>query len=242
MYIDHTTDITYYFNQIKYLPLLTREEEKTLAVKYYTEKCQDAAYRLITANLRFVVKMAYSYKKRFNQCDLKDLIQDGNIGLMKALKKFDPFKGIRFISFAVYDIRDALQKSIVNNHMILSGVAKSLTSNMFQRQGQKKLPHVQNLINYSHSDNFIDKDVIEENHVLLLSQDISVSEELEKKQENSLAQNLLSCLSDRERYIIQKNVMEDVPLEDVGKELKLSKQRVHQLKNTALKKLREQKI
>ena len=88
-----------YCGQINLLPLLTPEEEFTLAARYRKYNDQESAHRLITSNLRFVVKVAYEYKTY--GIKLVDLIQEGNIGLMMAVKKFDPHKGYRFIQVEV---------------------------------------------------------------------------------------------------------------------------------------------
>ena len=85
-----------YLVQINQFPLLTQEEEFKLAVRYRKHNDIDAAHKLITSNLRFVVKVAFEYKSY--RVKLLDLIQEGNIGLMMAVKKFNPHKGYRFIS------------------------------------------------------------------------------------------------------------------------------------------------
>ena len=89
-----------YMIQINQFPLLTREEEFKLAVKYRKYDDIEAAQQLITSNLRFVVKVAFEYKSY--GVKLQDLIQEGNIGLMMAVKKFNPYKGYRFISYAIW--------------------------------------------------------------------------------------------------------------------------------------------
>lgn len=102
-----------YMNQINRFALLTREEEYELAQRY--RQCGDveAAHRLICANLRFVVKIAQEY--RAYGMRLLDMVQEGNIGLMMAVKKFDPEKGIRLISYAVWWIRAYIQNFIIRS-------------------------------------------------------------------------------------------------------------------------------
>jgi RNA polymerase sigma-32 factor len=92
-----------YLAEIRRYPLLTPEEEHALAVRYRERGDIDAAYRLVTANLRLVVMIARRYENAFR--NLFDLVQEGNIGLMEAVKKFDPYRGIRFPSYAVWWIR-----------------------------------------------------------------------------------------------------------------------------------------
>ena len=102
-----------YLSEINRFPLLTVDEEQRLARIYRTESDTRAAHQLVTANLRFVVKVAYEY--RSYGFKMADLIQEGNIGLMKAVQKFDPDKGIRLISYAVWWIRAYIQNYILKS-------------------------------------------------------------------------------------------------------------------------------
>jgi RNA polymerase sigma-32 factor len=102
-----------YLSEINRFPLLTVEEEQSLARHFRQEGDTRAAHRLVTANLRFVVKVAYEY--RSYGFKMADLIQEGNIGLMKAVQKFDPDKGIRLISYAVWWIRAYIQNYILKS-------------------------------------------------------------------------------------------------------------------------------
>ncbi len=102
-----------YLSEINQYPLLTQEEEQALARRYRDHGDEEAGARLITANLRFVVKVSYEY--RSYGIKMSDLIQEGNIGLMKAVQKFDPDKGIRLISYAVWWIRAYIQNYILKS-------------------------------------------------------------------------------------------------------------------------------
>ena len=102
-----------YLTEINRFPLLTPEEEKRLACAYRDRGDTRAAHRLVTANLRFVVKVAYGY--RSYGLRMPDLVQEGNIGLMKAVQKFDPDLGIRLISYAVWWIRAYIQNHILRS-------------------------------------------------------------------------------------------------------------------------------
>ena len=86
-----------YLTEIRRFPLLSREEEHRLAVEYKEYGNVEAAYKLVTANLRLVVMIAREYQKAFKT--LLDLIQEGNMGLMEAVKNFDPYRGVRFPSY-----------------------------------------------------------------------------------------------------------------------------------------------
>lgn len=100
-----------YLTEISRFPLLSPEEERALALRYREGNDVEAAHKLVTSNLRFVVKVAYEYSGYGVR--LSDLIQEGNIGLMHAVKKFDPRKGYRLISYAVWWIRAYIQNFIL---------------------------------------------------------------------------------------------------------------------------------
>ncbi len=102
-----------YLSEINRFSLLTVEEEQRLARRFCADGDTRAAHRLVTANLRFVVKVAYEYRSYGFR--MADLIQEGNIGLMKAVQKFDPDKGIRLISYAVWWIRAYIQNYILKS-------------------------------------------------------------------------------------------------------------------------------
>jgi len=103
----------HYMAQVNRFDLLSPEEEVALARRYRDEGDLAAAERLVTANLRFVVKVAHEYRNY--GCKLLDLVQEGNIGLMLAVKKFDPERGIRLISYAVWWIRAYIQNFIIKS-------------------------------------------------------------------------------------------------------------------------------
>src|SRR5512132_320219 len=108
-----TGSLAMYLAEINKYPLLTVDEEQRRARLYAKSGDLDAAHKLVTSNLRFVVKVAYEY--RSYGIKMADLIQEGNIGLMKAVQKFDPDKGIRLISYAVWWIRAYIQNYILKS-------------------------------------------------------------------------------------------------------------------------------
>ncbi len=112
-YPSTSTSLETYLSEINRFPLLTVDEEQRLAREYKQLGETRAAHRLITANLRFVVKVAYEYRSYGFR--MADLIQEGNIGLMKAVQKFDADKGIRLISYAVWWIRAYIQNYILRS-------------------------------------------------------------------------------------------------------------------------------
>jgi RNA polymerase sigma-32 factor len=102
-----------YLAEIRRFPLLTREEEIEVAKRYQTTHSREDAIKLVTANLRLVVKIAHEFARASR--NLLDLIQEGNIGLMEAVKSFDPYRGIRFPSYAVWWIRAYIIRYLMNN-------------------------------------------------------------------------------------------------------------------------------
>jgi RNA polymerase sigma-32 factor len=102
-----------YLQEINRYPLLSVDQEKRLARQWVDEGDLDAAHKLATSNLRFVVKISYEYRRYGIR--LTDLIQEGNIGLIMAVKKFDPDRGVRLISYAVWWIRAQIQNFILQS-------------------------------------------------------------------------------------------------------------------------------
>lgn len=126
-----------YLAEIRRYPLLTREEEHRLAVEYKEFGTIEAAYKLVTSNLRLVVMIAREYQKAFR--NLLDLIQEGNIGLMEAVKNFDPYRGIRFPSYAVWWIRAYIIRYIMSDwRMVKIGTTQAQRKLFFNLQKEKQ--------------------------------------------------------------------------------------------------------
>jgi RNA polymerase sigma-32 factor len=102
-----------YLADIRRFPLLTREEEIELGRRYKTTRDPEAAYKLVTGNLRLVVKIAREFSRATR--NLLDLVQEGNIGLMEAVRNFDPYRGIRFPSYAVWWVRAYIYRYLMAN-------------------------------------------------------------------------------------------------------------------------------
>lgn len=105
--------LTRYVQEIRRYPLLSREEEHKLAVLYAKTRDPRLGKRLITSNLRLVVKIAHEYRRAYKH--LLDLIQEGNIGLVQAVEKYDPYRGVKLSSYAAWWIRAYMLKFILNN-------------------------------------------------------------------------------------------------------------------------------
>jgi RNA polymerase sigma-32 factor len=125
-----------YLAEIRRHPLLTREEEHDLAVRFQRDRDVEAAYRLVTGNLRLVVMIAREYQRSFRA--LLDLIQEGNIGLMEAVKNFDPYRGVRFPSYAVWWIRAYIIRYVMNNwRLVKLGTTQAQRKLFFNLQKEK---------------------------------------------------------------------------------------------------------
>jgi len=106
-------DIESYLASVHSIPILTKEQEQELAIKLYENDDLDAARQLVIHHLRFVVHIARSYQGY--GLPLADIIQEGNVGLMKAVNKFDPHKGVKVVSFAVHWIKAEIHEYILRN-------------------------------------------------------------------------------------------------------------------------------
>ncbi len=236
-----TNAIELYISQINQFTLLTPEEEFKLAVRFKKHNDMDAAEKLVTSNLRFVVKIAHEYRNY--GVKLLDLIQEGNVGLMHAVKKFDPYKGYRLISYAVWWIRAYMQNYIIKTWSLVKiGTTQAQRKLFFKlNQAKKKL---QNMAEKSPEfaeiaeSLSVKKAEIEEMDVRLNSRDLSLDAFIDEdgelthincladkseNQEDALIRHeetavvkrnvagALAKLSDREAYIIQRRVMAENP-------------------------------
>jgi RNA polymerase sigma-32 factor len=134
-----------YLAEIRRFPLLGRDEEHRLAVRYKEYEDVQAAYKLVTSNLRLVVMIAREYQKAFK--NLLDLIQEGNMGLMEAVKNFDPYRGVRFPSYAVWWIRAYMIRYIMNDwRMVKIGTTQAQRKLFFNLQKEKEKIESEGLI------------------------------------------------------------------------------------------------
>jgi RNA polymerase sigma-32 factor len=231
-----------YLVQINQFPLLTQEEEFKLAVRYRKHNDIDAAQKLITSNLKFVVKVAFEYKSY--RVKLLDLIQEGNIGLMMAVKKFNPHKGYRFISYAIWWIRAYIQNFIIKTWSLVKIGTTQAQKKLFYKIGKirKALESDgENEKKYellAHDLDVAKEDIIEMEqrmaardlsldapldegqeltHLDLLKEDSpnqeeALAQEEEKKIREHEVQNAMKRLSEKEVYVIQNRIMAEDPL------------------------------
>lgn len=129
----------HYLREISQHRLLSREETEELAVRFREDKDPDAAYQLVTSNLRLVVKVAMDFQKYWMH-NFLDLIQEGNVGLVQAVKKFDPYRGVKFSYYAAYWIRAYILKFIMDNwRLVKIGTTQAQRKLFFSLNKEKKL-------------------------------------------------------------------------------------------------------
>jgi RNA polymerase sigma-32 factor len=124
-----------YLAEVRRHPLLSREEEQQLALHYYRTGDTEAAQRLVLGNLRLVVKIAFEFVRLYQNA--LDLIQEGNIGLMQAVKKYNPFKGVKLSTYAAWWIRAYILKFIMNNYRIYKIGTTEAQKRLFYKLNQE---------------------------------------------------------------------------------------------------------
>ena len=134
--LDSCGSLELYLNQLRKTPLITKEEELELFHKLHSSDDLDAARKLVLAHLRFVVHVAKTYKGY--GLPLLDLIQEGNIGLMKAVKRFNPEKKVRLLSFAIYWIRAEIHEFVLKNWRIVKVATTKAQRKLFFKLRSKK--------------------------------------------------------------------------------------------------------
>jgi len=134
--LEYGDTLDHYLNQLRETPLLSKEEELILFKKLHSSDDLDAARKLVMAHLRFVVHVAKTYKGY--GLPLIDLIQEGNIGLMKAVKRYDPEKNVRLLSFAIYWIRAEIHEFVIKNWKIVKVATTKAQRKLFFKLKSKK--------------------------------------------------------------------------------------------------------
>ncbi len=259
--LEHGDSLDHYLNQLRETPLISKEQELLLFKKLHSSDDLDAARKLVMAHLRFVVHVAKTYKGY--GLPLIDLIQEGNIGLMKAVKKFDPEKNVRLLSFAIYWIRAEIHEFVLKNWRIVKVATTKAQRKLFFKLKSKKTAstwltesekiNIANELNVKTetisqmesrlSGNDVSYDPMEEEDVspsAYLTDNIDPLVKLESEDESSndiskLKQAMLK-LDDRSKDIIQQRYLLDnkSTLDDLSKKYNISKERVRQIENKSL--------
>jgi RNA polymerase primary sigma factor len=255
-----------YLHEINKTPLLTREQEQALA-RRIRKGDKDALDRLVKANLRFVVSIAKQYSNQ--GLPLEDLINDGNLGLIKAAHRFDEKRGYKFISYAVWWIRQAMLQSLAEHSRIvrlpLNRAGTLYRIGKASRQLDQELGRAPNAREIAKKLKLSEEEVedtmhIANTHVSLddpystdqddtslvdYLQDDSSPMPDEETYGRALSDDMekaLATLSERERQILSMyfglNQEEPLTLEEIGKELGLTRERIRQIKEKAIVRLR----
>lgn len=258
-----------YLAEIRKYPLLTPEEEHALAVRYYETGDPIAAEKLVTSNLRFVVKIALEYAKM--GAKLMDVIQEGNVGLMHAVKEYNPYKGVKLITYAVWWIRGYIREFLLKQYsMVKIGTTqnqKKLFYNL-EREKQKLLTEGEesSAALLSSRMGIPEKDIelmeqrmggrdisldapIDEDgntHLIDIQKDTSNPEaELEVLELIDMLKEKIEeikpSLNEKELDILENRILADEPktLQEIGDKYGITRERTRQLEERLMKNLKE---
>ena len=261
-----TGSIDTYINHVINIPILTTEEEVNLAKNLNSSNDLKSAKKLIMHNLRYVVYIAKSYSGY--GLNLSDLIQEGNIGLMKAVKKYDPEKNLKLITFAMYSIKSEIHEFVIKNWKIVKVATTKAQRKLFFNLRSKK-SSLSNLTNNEASLIADDlgvpvKDVIEMEKrmhnndlaieekdddnftpsVYLKSNELEPDKVLENNEKKLLEDKLhkvIKNLDERSRDIIISRWLSSnkITLEDLSKKHGISRERIRQIESESILKLKE---
>ena len=264
--LESSDALNYYLAQLRETPLLSKEHEEELFHRLQNSEDVDAARKLVMSHLRFVVHIAKSYKGY--GLPLLDIIQEGNVGLMKAVKKFDPSKKVRLLSFAIYWIRAEIHEFVLKNWRIVKVAttkaqrklffklrSKKTSSNWLSEQEANDIASELNvdsktvkLMESRLSGTDVAFDPVEEDenapagYLTQNTNPLSVLEMQDSDDDNSKKLNLaLNKLDERSRDIIlQRFLSEKKPtLDELSKKYSVSKERIRQIEEKSLNTLKE---
>ena len=255
-----------YLKSIRNIPLLSEEDEYKIAIAAANGD-ENARQTMITSNLRLVVKVAKTYIGRSSNLSFLDLIQEGNMGLMRATEKFDAEKGFRFSTYATYWIKQAISKAIIDQsravrlpaHIInelnkFNKAIRDLSQQYGRTPSDKELAEYLNVSVKKISEYYtiskepcsldvtIDEDEDTAMIDLIADENATKFMDIDDLSIRDTIYSVLNTLSERERKIIELRFGftdgRQHTLEEVGKEFNLTKERIRQLEASALKKLR----
>lgn len=205
----HTTSLERYLAELSNYPVLSREEEYELATRYKKNGDLEAARKLITSNLKFVVRIANTYKNY--GLNPMDLIQEGNVGLMHAVKGFDPTKGYRLISYAVWWIKAYMQNFIIKSWSLVKIGTNQAQRKLFYklRSTKQKMDYTEDILSSDEYKNLAEELGVSDEAVVEMDQrigtkDLSLDAELAANNESTHLDFLVDDLTNQED-LISKN-------------------------------------
>ena len=257
-----------YLMEIRKFPLLSREEERASAKRWYDQKDIQAAYQLMVSNLRLVVKIAFEYQRAYT--NLLDLIQEGNLGLMQAVKKFDPYREVKLSSYAAWWIRAYILKFIMDNWSLVKvGTTQAQRKLFFRLKKEKRRLEA---LGYDPTPKLlagtldVSKEEVTEMDQRLEGGDLSLNTPLEQDVRKTylevlpaadaleeqvadedfrklLGQNIQAfsrTLNEKEAFLLKNRLMAETPmtLQTVGDQLHISRERARQIEKRVLHKVR----
>ncbi len=213
-----------YLAEIRKFPLLTPEQEYMLAKRFQEHGDSEAAAQLVTSHLRLVAKIAMGY--RGYGLPVSELISEGNIGLMQGVKKFDPERGFRLATYAMWWIRASIQEFILRSWSLVKMGTTAAQKKLFFNLRRMK----------NNLEAFEDGDLSPEN-VAKIAKDLGVTED----EVVELLTEALATLNERERHILTERRLTDDPktLEDLSQVYDVSRERVRQIEVRAFEKLQK---
>jgi len=238
-----------YLQEIRKFPMLEQGEEYMLAKRWREHADPEAAHRLVTSHLRLVAKIAMGY--RGYGLPLSELISEGNVGMMQAVKRFDPDRGFRLATYAMWWIRASIQEYILHSWSLVkmgtTAAQKKLFFNLRKLKGQLQAIEdgdlsPENVKKIATELGVPEVDVVNMNR-RLAAPDHSLNAPLSERQELGLRRDLLrramTHLTPRERDIIVERRLKEVPttLEDLSQRYNISRERVRQIEVRAFEKL-----
>ena len=209
----HTTSLERYLAELSNYPILSREEEYELAMRYKNNGDLEAARKLITSNLKFVIRIANTYKNY--GLNPMDLIQEGNIGLMHAVKGFDPTKGYRLISYAVWWIKAYIQNFIIKSWSLVKIGTNQAQRKLFYklRSTKQKMDYTEDILSSEEYRNLAEElgvsdEAVVEMDLRIGTKDLSLDAELTANNESTHLDFLVDDLTNQEE-LISKNEQEE---------------------------------
>jgi RNA polymerase sigma-32 factor len=207
-----TDGLKIYLSQIEHYPVLGRKEETELAIRYRDDQDAKAGQVLITSNLRFVIKVALGYRNYGVR--LMDLIQEGNIGLMKAVERYDPDKGYRLISYAIWWIRAYIQNYIIRSWSLVKIGTTQAQRKLFYRISD--LPEAldaddrqENVAKLALKINVTENEVVDM-AARLKAHDLSLDDFIGDRSRDSFADTLKDNAPDQEEILSELEEREDL--------------------------------